>query len=313
MHLFPSQCKEGVITRFPFPGKQIWISAFRRNGKTIQVSIYSHHGEHGNKEKQEIKFAYPFGADSATWNYPIERDGDIVTLQFPWHRSLIGEIMDVNEGADKADATRKKLGVIDPMSKNLPVIYSSGDSISLGYWPYLESELWKEANVYYQRELAKDMPNIALVNNGHANLAYGVLQAAYKNEDFKPDYLMVNFGLHMIGGYSKNLPGYREWVEKFIAFAKEKKVKLIFVNTTPYQQSYRPEQNRTIIKFNEVVKAAAEKNNVSVIDLHTCVIEAVRELGDIKVYTDGCHFTDEMKNKQAKFIAKRVREIHGKK
>ena len=303
---FPGSPESGVIPQEQIEGKKLWVDAVRRDGKTRQIRITSYVGKPGIRIP--IKFRYPFGDASATWNMDVRREGDIVSVMVPWNGTLIGDLMDVNEGEESTAAARKKLGLTEPDSK-LPVMYSSGDSISMGLWPHLEAELFDKVNVYYQRELAKDIPNVGLKNNGHAHLAYGVLQKAYTNENFKPDCWLVNFGLHMINSHHNKLPAYGEWVEKFIAYAKEKNVKLIFVNTTPYQQSFRPKQNLTIIKFNDLMKNAAEKANVPVIDLHACTLEAVKELGDKNVYMDGVHFHDEVRKRQAAYIAERVREI----
>jgi lysophospholipase L1-like esterase len=306
IHIFSEKPKSGIIVRQQIEGRKLWVSAVRSNDQTRQLRIITRVG--GRRSRTPVKFRYPFGDASATWNMEVKREGDIVSLLLPWNGTLIGDIMDVNEGADSAAAARKKLGLTEPDSK-LPVMYSSGDSISLWYWPYLEAELHDKVNVYYQRELAKDVPSVNLRNNGHAHLAYGVLQTAYKNENFKPDYLLVNFGLHMTTTHKNKMAAYEEWVEKFVAFAKDKNTKLILVNTTPYKQSFRPSQNLTIIKFNDIVKKVAQRRNVPVIDLHACTLEAVKELGDAKVYTDGVHFHDEVRKRQAAYIAKRVRAI----
>ncbi len=295
-----------MIAHEQIEDKKLWVGAIRRNNKTRQIRITSYIGQSGTKTL--VKFHYPFGDASATWNMDVQRADDVVSLMLPWNGTLIGDIMDVNESEDLTTATRKRLGITEPDSK-LPVLYSSGDSISMGYWPYLEAELHDQVNVYYQRELAKDMPNVNLRNNGHAHLAHGVLQTAYTNNQFKPDYLLVNFGLHMINTHKDKLEAYDEWVKKFIAYAKEKKTKLIWVTTTPYQQSFRPTQNLTIIQFNDIVKKAARVHNVPVIDLHACTLETVEALGDKKVYVDGVHFRDNVKKRQAAYIANRVRKI----
>ena len=310
IEFFPKTPKEGIIARYQLPGKEIWVGAVRTGSKTRQVRITSYHGARGSKTL--LKFIYPFGTNSATWNMDVTRKGDIVTVDLPWNGSLIGELMDVNDGADKAASVREKLGVTGPASKELPVLYSSGDSISMGCWPYLEGELWKEMNVYYQRELWKDIPAARSPNNGHAHLAYKCLQKAYETKKFKPDYTMANFGLHMITTHKDKQKKYGQWVQKFIDLAKKKDAEFIWVTTTPYA-SFRTKQNITIRQFNAIAVKIAEENKVPVIDLHNCIEKLVNELGEDKVYTDGVHFTEDIKQKQGKFIANRIREIIKKK
>jgi hypothetical protein len=84
---------------------------------------------------------------------------------------------------------------------------------------------------------------------------------------------------------------------------------LIWVTTTPYQQSFRPAQNLTIIQFNDIVKKAAALHDVPVIDLHACTLNAVKALGDERVYVDGVHFHDDVKKRQAAYIARHVRKL----
>ena len=306
IHFFPAEPENGVIARYQIPGQDVWIGAARRYDKTRQVRIHSRQGGRGTSSR--IAFLYPFGTDSATWNMDIAREGDLVTATIPWNATLLGERMDVNEGEEATDAARKRLGVVGPVSDKLPVIYSSGDSISLGYWPYLEGELWEEANVYYQRELWKDIPEASSSNNGHAHLAHASLLKAYENEAFQPDYLLINFGLHMIATHQNKQEEYADWVRTFEELADTQNTQLVWVNTTPYG-SFRTPQNIIIGQFNALVSSIAEENGTPVIDLHAFVEKVVEELGEDDVYTDGVHFTEEIKERQAEFIANRIREI----
>ncbi|MFT7160656.1 MAG: hypothetical protein ACI9GZ_001832, partial [Bacteroidia bacterium] len=182
---------------------------------------------------------------------------------------------------------------------------------SLGYWPYLEGELWRDVNVYYQRELWKDIPETRSPNNGHADNAYTSLERAYKNENFQPDYILINFGLHMINGFQDNLEGYGDWVQKFIDLAKVHNAKLIWVTTTPYAL-YRDDKNVTVQKFNETAIRVVNENNMYVADLYTCIIDLVKERNEWNVYEDGVHFREEIKVKQGEFLAQYILKITGK-
>jgi len=304
--VFPNNPKEGKISRHQVPGKKVWIDAIRLNHKTRQLRISSLEGSSG--AQTPIRFIYPFGAASATWNMDVVRNGDTVTALVPWNGTFIGERMDVDEGVDIAESMRTKLGVTGPEIMGSPVLYSSGDSISNGYWPYLEDELWQEFNVYYQREMWKDILSATSLNNGHAHLAYASLVEAYKNENFSPDYIMVNFGLHMIRTHGEKLDEYGQWVQKFIDLAKKNNTDLIWVTTTPYAL-YRAQQNVTIKQFNEIASQIAKENNVPIIDLYSCTEELVKEFDEWNVYIDGVHFREDIKEKQALFIANRIREI----
>ena len=305
---FPANPDNGHIVRDQIGDLDLWASGIRKDGKTRQIRLSNKVGGRGSKKKTIVQFKYPFGDASATWNLDVTREGDICSVKMSWNQVLIGEIMDVNEGADAADRVREKLGLTEPDSK-LPVLFSSGDSISRGYWPFLEAALFEEVNVYHQIELSKDMPD-AGGGNGHADKAYAMLQNAYKNEAFKPDFWLVNFGLHMIDKYRGNIPGYGEWVEKFIIMAKEKKAQLIFVNTTPCQKNTKAKQNAVTIQFNQIMDEVSKKHGVSVVDMYG-YIKKLAENREVKIYTDGVHYTEEVKKLQAEYIAKCVRGIIG--
>ena len=308
IHCFPNGEKDGIIAHYQVDGKKIWVDAIRHGGKTRQVRITSYVGQQGTKTP--VKLFWPEIADGTiTWNMPVQRQGDTVSLMLPWNGVLIGDLMDVNEGITATDKLRKQLGVASGADSKLPVLYSSGDSISMGYWPYLDADLGAEVNVYYQQELAKDIPQVNLRNNGHASLAYGVLETAFKNDRFKPAYCLMNCGLHMIATHQNKVTEYGEWIGKLDDLAKQHNARLIWVLTTPYAQSFRPQQNLVIIKFNQQAIAIAAKRGIPVVDLHACTLAAVKDLGEKNVYVDGVHFTDEVKKRQAAFIAARVREI----
>ena len=303
-----SDGKDGVITHQQINDQKLWVDAIRRGGKLRQMRVTSYVGSEG--ARAPVKLYWPQVADgTVTWNMTVKQDGDIVSAEVPWNGVLIGDFMDINEGAAASEAAHKKLGVISGMNPNLPVMFSSGDSICLSYWPYLEAALNNEVNVYYQNEVIKDMPKAGLGACHHAHLAYAFLENAYKNPRFKPEYLLMNFGLHMIATHQNKVEEYGRWIEKVDELAKQHHAQLIWVMTTPYQQSSRPAQNLVVIKFNDEARKIAGARHIPVVDLHACTLAINKELGDGKTYQDGVHFTDEVRKRQGEYIADRVREI----
>ena len=309
IHFFPENQKDAKLFRYQLPGKQVWMDAIRVDNKTRQIRITA---LPASREVQTlVKFKYPFGDASVTWNMEVKREGDLVSVVIPWNAMLIGERMDVNEGGNESEALRNKLGLTGGSPDGLPLVYSSGDSISLGYWPYLENELWQYASIYYQRELWKDMPETRSPNNGHAHNAYESLEKAYGNKNFKPDYILINFGLHMLNGFQNNLEGYGEWIQKFINLAKEEDAKLIWVTTTPYAL-YQNDKNVTIRKFNETAIKIVNENDMYVVDLYTCIIGLIKDLNEWNVFEDGLHYREEIKEKQGKFLSQQILKIREK-
>lgn len=304
IHCFPDG-KDGVIAHQRIEGKNIWVDAIRRDGKVRQIRVTC---SVSGQTTTPVKCYWPLILDgTVTWNMTVTRDGDIVSASVPWNGVLIGDLMDVNEGATEVAALRARLGVNSGADPSLPMIFSSGDSICLGYWPYLEAELNNEANIYHQNEAIKDMPKAGNAHHGH--LAYAFLQNAYKDPRFQPKYLMMNFGLHMIATHHNNVAGYGQWIVRIDDLAKQHHAQLIWVMTTPYQQSIRPEQNLVVIKFNDEARKIATARHIPVVDLQAATLSINKELGDAKTYVDGTHFTDEAKKLQSAYIAARIREI----
>ena len=304
---FPDGAKDGVVTHCQIEGKKLWVDAVKRGGILRQIRVTSYVGSQGTQTP--VKLFCPEVADGTfAWNKDVKREGDTVSVMLGWNGVLIGDFMNVHEGAGDAEKVMKKLGVSSGSDSSLPVVCYTGDSIALCCWPYLEAALTDKVNVYYQLEVGKDIP--AANRNAHtAGDAWAFYDAAYKDARFKPKYLLMNFGLHMIATHAGNVAGYGQWIEKMDDVAKQHGAQLIWVTTTPYQQSFRPAQNLTIIKFNDMAKVIATKRNFPVVDLHACTFEAVKELGDAKVYEDGVHFRDEVCKRQADYIAARVSEI----
>jgi len=305
IEFFPLQPENARIVHEQVGEKPVWIDAFRESGKTRQIRIQALPKD---RSVTVIQFKYPFGDDSATWNLPAVRKGNLVTATMKWNQVLIGDLMDVNEGNDDAVEARKKLGA-ETGDAALSMIYSSGDSISLVYWPYLEASLAGTANVYYQQELGKDLLDITIRNNGHANLAYGILEKAYGHAEFKPKYLLVNFGLHMIAGHKNRVQECGQWIEKFDDLARKKGALLVWVNTTPYQESFRPTENKTIAAFNRIAAEIALKRGIPVIDIHALVKRAVAGNSGVDVFTDGVHFSTGTKQEMGRFLAEEIKSV----
>lgn len=303
LEIFPTKPNFARLVDYEFL-KDTWVSARRLKGKTRQFRIYN------VKKNVELKIKYPFGDSSATYNMPVTRKGDFIVVKLRHHQMLIADVLDQNEGADDANAARKALGVSDEDLKSLPMIYSSGDSISLGYWPYLEAYLSKHLNLYYQRELDKDVEEIKIRNNGRPNLAFGVLKKAYETGRFKPKYIVMNFGLHCKTGSAKGLKGYGEWIQKMNDLAKENGARFIWINTTPYEKNEK--SNADIVKMNAEAKRLAEELGFGLIDMEGFIWAKTKELGAKAVWSDGVHFTKDIQKAQGKFIASEIRRILAK-
>ena len=303
IRFFDSTAKDARIVHEPIGDSPLWVDAVRKDGKTRQVRFYSLSKDH---KPVVLRFEYPFGEASATWSSPVRREGPLVIVELPYNGSLIGDRMDQQEGAEAADAARKSLGADAKSAAGLPVVYSSGDSISLSYWPYLEASLADTADLFYQAELAKAHPQVGLSNNGVGELAYGVLQRAYGYEDFKPRYVVMNFGLHMISRVAKKPELYDRWIVQCDELAKKHGAQLVWVTTTPYERN--DANNKVVDTFNTRAAKVAAERGIPVIDLHGFVRRRLAT-SPAGVYADGLHFSAPVNRAMGEFIAGELKVI----
>lgn len=284
---------------------EVQINAVKRAGRVMQIRVYALPAD---KKPVTVKIADPFAGASVNWTMPVTREGDVFVARIPWNGMLIGDRMDVNEGAEGALRLHEKMKS-QTAGSHLPVVYNSGDSISLGNWPYLEADIADAADLYSQYELSNDDRSVKLTNNGRAELAYGVLETAYRRDSFRPKVILVNFGLHMISGYKKNIPGYAAWIVRFDELAKKHGARFVWINTTPYDPAYPAGDNKTVSAFNAAALRVAEERGIPLIDLHGFVSDLVKKRTAAGVYTDGVHYKPEVCREMGAFIAEKLRPL----
>ena len=171
--------------------------------------------------------------------------------------------------------------------KKLPKILLLGDSISIGYTPFVQQMLKEEAKVV--RPMQKD-------GKRPENCAYsanGVTRIEAWLGDTKWDVIHFNFGLHDLKYIGQPLPNskivsqkgeaikknpearqlssirdYLVNLEKIVTRLKKTKATLIFCTTTPVPEGSRGRIPGDEQKFNAAAVKLMEKLNVAVNDLH---------------------------------------------
>lgn len=175
----------------------------------------------------------------------------------------------------------KKAPPAPPVDPQLPNVLIIGDSISMGYTPFVQAELRGKANVIH-----------APGNNAGTTLGREKIDAWLKGP--KWDVIHFNWGLHdlkhvkadtgaasddpndprqaEIGKYEANL---RTLVPKL----KTTGAKLIFATTTPYPAGVSPcRLPEDAVKYNEVAMKIARENGAAVNDLHAYALPKLAEL-----------------------------------
>lgn len=202
----------------------------------------------------------------------------------------------------------------------LPKLFLIGDSISIHYGPYLEKYIQDFAS--YDRKQGDDSGNTNLdypagANGGDSKMVLSYLREKLKNPDFKPDYLLLNCGLHDI----KRKPltrqiqvpedEYRKNLETIVHLLKENDIQMIWIRTTPVVDSIHNSKSKSFYRFaddveiyNRIADDICGKHNIPVIDLFSFT----KQLGEGQ-FTDHVHYNESTRSLQAAFIAGAVRTI----
>lgn len=199
-------------------------------------------------------------------------------------------------------------------NKPLPKLFLIGDSISIQYGPYLEKYL--EGTVVYERkqddgQAEKDLDVPTGANGGDSRMVLAYLKIKMKDADFKPDYMVLNCGLHDIkrdvetGQLQVQSDEYRENLKAIISLLGEKNIRIIWIRTTPVVDSIHNTKSRSFHRYaadleiyNQIADEVFSQNNIPVIDL----FGFTRQLGEDK-FIDHVHYSDKARDLQAAFIA----------
>ena len=199
-------------------------------------------------------------------------------------------------------------------NRQLPKLFLIGDSISIQYGPYLEKYL--EGTVIYERkqddgQADKNLDVPTGANGGDSRMVLAYLRIKMKNPDFKPDYMVLNCGLHDIkrdvetGHLQVGSDEYRENLEAIIMLLEEKNIRIIWIRTTPVVDSIHNTKSRSFHRYaadleiyNQIADEVFSQNNIPVIDL----FGFTRQLGEDQ-FIDHVHYSDKARDLQAAFIA----------
>ena len=178
----------------------------------------------------------------------------------------------VPESGSAETATKKKMPVI-PYDESLPDVLIIGDSISIGYTPYVAEGL-------------RGVANVTRVKGNCQGTQFGVENIDKWLVHKKPwAVIHFNWGLHDLkrwanGKNSDNPNDPRQTeidvYEKNLGLLVSKlvvtKAKLIFATTTPYPSGVKPWRDpEDAARYNQVALAIMQKNNIRVDDLFTAI------------------------------------------
>lgn len=202
-------------------------------------------------------------------------------------------------------------------------IFVVGDSISVHYGDYL-SKMLSENFICVPREgMEEALQNINAAvggNGGDSRRVLEFLTAQQQNGEMIYDILLFNCGLHDIkrnppeGLLQVPIDEYKENLEKILSLLKKENVFPVFINTTPVNdeihhsylvQNFGIERfSRDVLDYNKAAEKIMKDNNIDVIDLFSFTAE----LGE-KAYCDHVHYNEDVREKQAIFIAETLMSL----
>ncbi|MDR3218008.1 MAG: SGNH/GDSL hydrolase family protein [Dysgonamonadaceae bacterium] len=199
-------------------------------------------------------------------------------------------------------------------------IFLIGDSISVQYWPYLKEYLsgWAELERKTddgQAEKNLDVP--AGANGGDSRMVVEFLRSKFKDPAFRPNYLLLNCGLHDIkhdpqtGVIQVTEADYRKNLNEIIRLLQKNKVSLVWIRTTWVVDEIHNSKSASIrryeadvLKYNAIADEVCRKHKIPSIDLYSFS----KQLG-IEHIIDHVHYDDATRSLQAAYIAGFVQNI----
>lgn len=204
--------------------------------------------------------------------------------------------------------------------KSTPRLFLIGDSISIHYEPFLKGQLKNSIVLESRKDLSEAEANLDVPkgrNGGDSNMVLRYLQAKLSDSLFRPDYIMLNCGLHDIkrlvtdNAYQVDSFTYRKNLEAICVLADARRIPLIWVNSTPVLDTVHNNRSKKfhrfssdIKRYNEIANQVFRSHDVPVIDLHSFTESLGRE-----AVIDHVHYSPEGRAQQAAFLSEHIRRL----
>jgi lysophospholipase L1-like esterase len=205
--------------------------------------------------------------------------------------------------------------LVNFFQNELPNVLILGDSISIGYTPFVQEYLKGRANVFRPMLENGKPENCAGTTKGVENIDRWL-------GDKKWDIIHFNFGLHDIkhvdpvtGENSQNPKHpqqanrrqYKKNLETIVEKLKATGAKLIFATTTPYPDVQEGPLRKPGMsqKYNRVAVKIMNKNRIRINNLHAFMVPRMAELQR----PNNVHFTEEGSRELAKKVVERINEV----
>tara|TARA_B110000879_G_C11037230_1_gene457331 strand:- start:127 stop:873 length:747 start_codon:yes stop_codon:yes gene_type:complete len=203
-----------------------------------------------------------------------------------------------NHVENKGFSAQSNFEVIDTSKKNMLIL---GDSISLGYTPYLQQMLSGTYDVYRIKR-----------NTRHTGFGTRLLNEYFETQKFNCDIVTFNFGLWDIAyvlkafgddGFQLSTPiEYSKNLQEITSSLKKNCRNVIFILTTPVPTNDISRANDDVILYNNIASEIMATNGVHIIDLYQFA-------KNNEFITNDVHFTENQSLLIAKFIVTNLQSI----
>ncbi len=200
------------------------------------------------------------------------------------------------------------------LSADIPNVLILGDSISIGYTPFVQELMKGKANVYRPMKEDGKPENCSGTTNGVQHIDRWI-------GDRKWDVIHFNFGLHDLkhedpatkkatknpkDPYQADLKAYKKNLKSILGRLQDTGAQLIYATTTPVpnKQVSPLREPETVIKYNKAAIKIMKKANVPINDLYSLVLPKLSEIQRV----NNVHFIDA----GSQLMAEQVVETVGK-
>jgi lysophospholipase L1-like esterase len=193
-------------------------------------------------------------------------------------------------------------------------IFLIGDSISIEYWVYLKEYIADYALLERKQddgEALKDLDIPMGANGGDSRMVLLYLKSKLKESLFKPQYMLINCGLHDIkrnpqtNSIQIEKTEYKENITEIFQLLNKENITPVWINTTWVIDSIHNARskaffryNADVIEYNEIAADVCNKYGIPIIDLYTFS----KQLGKEQI-RDHAHYTSNAQTLQAAYIA----------
>lgn len=207
--------------------------------------------------------------------------------------------------------------------ETMPTLFIIGDSISIHYGPHLEQYLARTFRYARKQGEAEALLNLDIpagANGGDSSMVLRYLRTAPEHGEIgRPDYLLINCGLHDIktdpdsGRKQIGQKLYRANLEGIAAAAGILSGRLVWIRTTPCDESVhntRQDQfhrfGTDVVEYNRIADEVMRSRDVPILDLYSFT-ETLGSGADL--FEDHVHFPLRVQELQAAFIAGWLTEL----